>query len=260
MSSTGERKRKRFKGQGGAAAAASQSARVAVTYINKPLSARLRTERKYFDSHMDAFFLNQSANDWASTSVEPAGGILCLFYPTQGAGVNQRIGNRVQILKIQLRAVISANSQSAQTNIDSSFCARLVLFFDQMNNGGATFNPSLLMQTPPGAPPGTPLVHCAFQDVEQFGRFRVLKDVDLKSMPVTAVNNTTAGSVSQAGQDQVIHWKINFKKYPVLVRFGANSGLLSDIQENALHLVAHCTNSALNPYISWTCRVVYVDA
>lgn len=235
----------------------SQKSQVERTYVSKPLGALLRTERKYFTRQLYGVVLNQDSASWTYTSLDGATPNT-MFYPVQGPALNQRIGRQVDVIKVQVRGIISAAGQQNQGDIDSNFNVRLIMFLDQLANG-ATVSPGLLMDTPEFA--NTALNHTMFQEESEFGRFRVLKDVNYRSQNINAVAATAAGNtVSQSGSDIYFHWTINFKKYPVRVRFQANAGTIADIMENAFHLCGHCTATAQDPTISYSARFVYVDA
>lgn len=227
--------------------------KVEKTYVSRPIGANLRTERKYFNSYKNRWNVSSSGASWALSGADPAGGIDTLFYPTQGAATNQRIGRRVDVVKIQIRGVLHYLAQSgvpaAGFNQDLT---RLILYVDMQTNGLPS-DPSALVATPAVA--SNDLNMCQLQEVNNFGKFRVLKD---KTMVPGGPPVYYDGANWVTGIRHVpFHFTVSFKKAPVRVNFTGNTGTVADIIDNSFHLAATTLNGQTD--LSYQCRVVFVD-
>ena len=107
----------------------------------------------------------------------------------------------------------------------------------------------------------------AFQNINNFGRFRVLKDKFLVLQDPNFLRDAASSAISDTnGLIRPFKFSINFKK-PVRVRFNAtNGGTVADIVDNSFHLVANArtfgTSDSGQPVvsISYRSRIVYTDA
>jgi len=179
---------------------------------------------------------------------------LGLFAPTVGAGLNQRIGRKVKVLKIKVQGRISCAAQAGIAAGDPVGAIRLVLVMDQQTNaaqmtGQQLFNPAA---TATGA-----LV--AFQNPNNFGRFRVLKEKRFMLQNPNMAGSPTAADVIQAGIGFNFKFNVNFKN-PVEVHFNAtNGGTVADIVDNSFHILCSADSIALAPFIAYYSRVCYKE-
>lgn len=99
----------------------------------------------------------------------------------------------------------------------------------------------------------------AYQNVNNFGRFRVLKD---KMISITRFDGSYDGTANQIDfSGQIRPFKIYYKlQKPIVVRFGANNGTVADIIDNSFHMIALSSDIGMSPTISYKARVVYSDA
>lgn len=212
------------------------------------------TERKYFDTFLSAKALVAST-DWTATECDPAT-LNTLFAPTEGSGINNRVGRKVNVLKISLRCSIRVPSQTNQTGADGASSIRMIIFMDQQTNGAQCQGEDLM------SAPGTANAYLApltFQSTANFGRFRVLKDTTLLLQDPNSVYDGT--NIEQNGLIRNFKLTINFRR-PIPVRFNAtNGGTVADIIDNSFHLIASASNVAdLAPLLYYQVRTVYADA
>lgn len=176
----------------------------------------------------------------------------CLFAPTMGAALNQRIGRKCHMYKVKLHGLITIPGQASQSAADAAPLLRAFLVMDQQTNAAA-MTPAQLMND--GSAADSTIN--SFQNPNNFGRFRVLRE---KKWTISNTNMTgaVAGIVQAAW---TIQFKMNFTfKQPVVVTFNATTGgTVADIIDNSLHFIIGTNSTALNPTISYYSRVCYKE-
>lgn len=210
-------------------------------------------EMKYYDLNADAA-INAVTTTWAGTENDPATK-LTLLAPTVGAAINQRIGREVKVFKIKIRGAIRVPVQTLQSTQDPTSTIRLILAQDCQTNAAQMQGEELMAD---GA--NAPTTIQAFQNLSNFGRFKVLKDKVYSIGDLNMANDAAAtGNIVQAGKVIQFKWTINFK-VPVKVRFNAvNGGTIADIVDNSWHVIAGCSSAALVPSIQYSSRVCYKE-
>lgn len=219
----------------------------------------LKGEMKYFDTVLVGQNIQPCTTTWvlgtrANGLVPPALAVNCLFAPTQGAGVNQRIGKSCKVLKIKIRGQLNVPVQAAQSVADSSTQIRLLVVWDKKCNS-ATITPANVIAD--GVDPISTLNQ--WQNIDHFGRYVVLKDKFFNITNLNLAGSPTTGDVIQAGLVKSFKFNINFKT-PVDVRFnGTNGGTSLDLVDNSFAMLASCSSAAYAPTITYNCRVCYKE-
>lgn len=239
--------------------------RVGYGSIARTRGAAVTGEMKYFDAEQTGQNISVCTTTWvAGTMADPTSTInlgsaavatpLCLFAPTVGAGLNQRIGRKVKMMKVKLNGQISVAAQAAQAAADAPCQIRLMLVMDKQSNAAQMTGAQLMND---GGAAQTTLN--SFQNPNNFGRFRVLKERRFTVGDLNLVGSPTTADVVQAGQ--VYKWKMNmtFKK-PVQVNFNAtNGGTVADLIDNSLHIVVATSSAAYVPAIIYYSRVAFKE-
>lgn len=178
---------------------------------------------------------------------------LCLFCPKQGTGMNQRIGKNCKLLKIKMNITIQyPKVATAVGQPDSSF-VRLILVQDKQTNA-SQMNAAQLFGT---AITGSQAI-LAYQNVDNFGRFKVLKDkwVTLAPPNVSHLANDTIGYPGYKRTMKISHRFM----VPQEVRFNAaNNGTIADIVDNSWHFIAVCSSNELGPTLTYYCRCSFKE-
>ena len=212
-------KRKTYAGQGSrksnkrrrVAGSYSGATRVGYQTVARTRGVYARGEMKYFDSVRDVTAIPASAT-WAGTvldpNVFPVASMNCLFAPTQGAGIAQRIGKACKVYKIRMTGLITIPNQINQVAADAAFLGRILLVQDMQTNGTQMTGTQLMTSPGVAAVNLAPLCH---QNIDNFGRFRVLKD---KKFVISDPNMTWDGTnIEQGGIVRSFKMKYkNFKK------------------------------------------------
>jgi hypothetical protein len=217
-------------------------------------------EMKYFDSQRALSAIPASV-DWQGTEFDPnqvpVVNMNTLFVPTQGAGINQRIGKAVKLHKIRIQGQIVTPNQTADPNTDSSCLVRLALVWDTQTNSTQAQGEQVF------APPVTANSYLAvdsFQNIDNFGRFRVLKDkkIVLQDPNIGVLVGPPAAVYAQG---LVRKFKMVYKpKKPIEIRFNAtNGGTVADIVDNSFHIYANCSNTNLGPQIVYQARCCFKE-
>jgi len=237
------------------------------TSVARTRGAAVTGEMKYFDSSLNDSALSAVTQTWvAGTLMDPSTTInlgsaavanpQCLCVPTVGAALNQRVGRKIMVRKIKVHGQINIAAQAAQPAADSAVKFRLVLVQDCQTNAAPMTGAQLFNDANAAQP--TVTIN-SFQNPNNFGRFRVLKDKMLTISNLNLAGSPTTADVIQASFRRDFKFSVNFKK-PVEVHFNAtNGGTVADIVDHSFHIVAAVDNVAYAPTLSYYSRVCYKD-
>ena len=179
---------------------------------------------------------------------------LNLCSPTVGSALNQRIGREITIRKVKVHGRLHVAAQIAQGTGDSSCVVRVALVLDTQTNaaqmtGAQLFNDAL----------GPLSTLQSFQNPNNFGRFRVLKDKQFSFTNMNIAGSPTTADLVQSGMNKPFKMSYVFPQ-GLKVRFNnTNGGNVADIIDNSLHMVAATDNGALAPAIMYYSRVCYKE-
>lgn len=261
-------KRKRI-GSGRRVAPPQARARLTGTFIVPrqviPRAPVIAGEMKYFDCAMQTTALVAATTTWVAGSMkDPSTTInlgsaavatpLCLFAPTVGSALNQRVGRQVKMMKVKVRGTIEVPLQTVQTIVDSATQIRVLLVLDKQTNAAQMTGAALMND---GADPDSTLD--SFQNPNNFGRFQVLKDRSYVFEQKCAVNNAAATTVSIGGLMKTFNFTHRFKN-PLTVHFNAtNGGTVADIVDNSLHVLMLCDQVTAPAEAAYYSRVSFKE-
>jgi len=221
-------------------------------------------EMKYMDSELQNTALTAVTTTWpAGTNVDPGttislGAIAvanpqCLCAPTVGSALNQRIGRQIQVLKIKVRGTLTVPVSTPANGGEGASKCRIILVQDKQTNAGLMTGAQLMRDAG-----GASTTINSFQNPDNFGRFRVLKDVSYNLQDPNAYTGADAAPAMNAKKYN-FKFNVNFKK-PVVVHFNAtNGGTGADIVDHSFHMFAAVDGTALAPTIGYYCRVAYKE-
>jgi len=227
------------------------NARVGYATVPRTRGVYAKGEMKYNDTYVNSTVL-AAATDWTGTEMDPAT-LNTLFVPQLGTGINQRIGQKVSVVKQVIRGQVFAPILTNQTASHQNPVVRLIHFMDEQTNSTQAQGEDL-MSAPSANATSAPF---GFQNVNNFGRFKVLKD-KMRTLPVGNISYDGT-NIEQGGV--AIPFKFTFKpKKPVVMQFNAtNGGTVADIVNNSFHLLAITSSTGITPQISYVCRTYYKD-
>ena len=223
------------------------------SFVPRTMGPFAVTESKYFDSFLAATEVAEGTA-WTGTELDP-GTLNTLVCPSEGSDINNRIGRKIAIYKLQIRGVITTTSLAGQGGGIANPSVRLILFIDQQTNGTQAQGEELMAA--PGAA-SVPLVFNTFQNLANLGRFRVLRDKTYtgRLMAMSTQNTTTQ---DLAVPDLPFKMTVRFKK-PLIMNFNStNGGTVGDIVDNSFHLIGQKSGTGFASNVAYQCRASYKD-
>lgn len=242
-----------------------QQARAGYSSVPRTRGAMAIGEMKYYDTESTLVQVATCTTSWqAATLASPETSIDlgdaavatpgCLCAPKVSAALNGRIGRAIHVRKIKVRGQLRVPITAGTTVGKEGAHIRIILVQDTQNNS-STMTAAQLMRN---ASAGTATIN-SFQNPDNFGRFRVLKD---KSFVMA---NPSLGTAAVAGENYIQGlkrtWKLNVNfKNAVKVQFNAtNGGTVADIVDNAFHIIIGTDNADLLTQYSYYSRVAYTE-
>jgi len=212
------------------------------------------TERKYFDSQLANTTIQNSTTDWNNTEDDPTT-LNTLFAPILGDDFNNRTGRNVRLLSVKVRGEIRYAVQTGQSTVDITPKIRVILYLDKQTNGVQAQGEDLIQSGSSTAPSID-----MFQNVNNFGRFKVLRDKSMSLTQPNLVAATAAGNtIIQGANVRSFEFTYNWRKGLVIHFNNTNGGTVADIVDNSLHIIANCTDNALASQINYKCRCCFLD-
>jgi len=221
-------------------------------------------EMKYMDSELVQTALAATTTTWpAGTLRDPTTTInlgaaavanpLNLCSPTVGAALNQRIGRSILVRKIKIRGTITVAPATPANQGEAASKCRILLVQDMQTNAGPMTGAQLMRDA------GTATTTLdSYQNPDNFGRFRVLKDLVIVLQDPNAFTDAVPAPAHN-GLKRSFKFNVNFKT-PVKVQFNAtNGGTGADIVDNSFHIIAATDSTALGPNLSYYSRVAYKE-
>jgi len=221
-------------------------------------------EMKYMDSELTPTAITAVTTTWpAGTNKDPSTTINLgaaavatpqnLCSPTVGSALNQRIGRQIQVLKIKVRGTVFFAPQTPANGGETSAKCRILLVQDKQTNAGLMTGAQLMRDASTGI-----VTINSFQNPDNFGRFRVLKDVTYNLQDPNTYTDAVPAPASH-GRKTNFKFNVNFKK-PVVVHFNAtNGGTGADIVDNSFHIFCGVDQDGLSPLLSYYSRVAYKE-
>lgn len=233
-----------------------QKTRKGYQSVARTRGAQVTGEMKYFDSELAATAIAASA-DWTGTEYDPGvptASQFTLFAPAVGAGINQRIGKSANVHTVKVKGMVHVPAQANQTGADVSSVVRIALVHDTQTNAAQAQGEQIFTDPTTNE---NQIALCSFQQVNNFGRFKVIKDKLLQMrMPMMSWDGT---NIEQQGFSIPFKFTVQYKK-PIVVRFNAtNGGTVADIVDNSWHIIANTDNATLVPAISYQARVCFKE-
>lgn len=198
-------------------------------------------EAKFYDTN---FSLNMFNKIWTpSATADATTGAMCVGL-TQGSSASQRIGQKIMIKSIQIRAFIYSSTGTADPG-SGVVCCQLVL--DRDAKGAAPVITDIFTS----ANMKNGMINIGYSE-----RFKIIKKFDWNVGPSTV--NTTATTF--AGPD-VCHLLDYYHKEDIPIRYTGATGAIGEITGNNLFLVygAYDVASLTNYRIDGTIRLRYTD-
>lgn len=210
------------------------------------------TERKYFDTELNNKTLSLLSSGWVNTECDPA--VLDnLFSPGIGTAFYQRVGRKVCLKSLRIHGYVEYPSvvNTGSASLDAPILIRIILYQDKQTNGVQSQGEDVI-----GSGSGNVAV-AMFQNPQNFGRYRVLKDKKI-SLNITATNYVGTDT-QMTGNLRSFNWNIRFRK-PLIINFNSqNTGNVADIVDNSFHIIAGVNRQDTDAKLYYKARAVFVD-
>lgn len=207
-------------------------------------------EKKYFDSVRSTAYISTV---WTGGEQDPVT-LNTIFAPTQGTGIANRVGRKVTVQKLKIRGLLTFDAINNAGSIRPFPVARIIVYQDMQTNG--TQSQAEQVITDSGSDSQAKLLN--FQNPDNFGRFRVLKDKTYSYRDAVVSNDNAATTISQDFSNIPFKFNLSFKK-PLFVHFNAtNGGTVADIVDNSFHVIVMATDDSAQ--VTYQARTVFVDA
>lgn len=215
--------------------------------INYRSGGFLGMEKKFLDSSITAQSI--SSNGSASSGEYDPSTLNCLNAPEQGDTASMRNGRVITLDKINVSGNISMLSQAAQTGADGSTTIMVALVLDKQTNGTQLAS-ELVFKNQSTDTTGAASV---FRNLQYAQRFDVLKIWKHSFKLETLTWNGT--TMSSAGQQQLFNFSHKFKG--LKTNFTGTDGIIDNITDNSLHIIAFATGTELLPTLTYNARLRY---
>lgn len=206
------------------------------------------TERKYFDGTRAATAIASNA-DWTATEHDITT-VNCLFAPQQGNSISTRVGTKVTVKNLRINGLINLPAAANATAGRPAVKVRLVLVQDMQTNTAQAQGEEVFSSTGTNAPE-------MFQNTNNFGRFKVLRDKTY----ILQNPNTSWDGTNIESNNLIKSFKMKYKwRNGLDVRFNStNGGTVADIVDHSFHLLAIASNATDGPTLRYNVRVVFCD-
>jgi len=183
-------------------------------------------ETKFFDTG------NSDSGDATAGSIN----LLCTV--PQDATESGRVGRKINVKSINIRAYFTLDSQS--TNPPTGAIVRWMIIMDKQTNG-ATFAMSDLLAA---------VVPNGFRNLDNVDRFVVIKDKSV-TLNCMTMNSTTSSAINYSRQ-------IRFtKKCNIPIEYSGTTGVIGQVKSNNLYFVYISSDVVSNAI--WKGRIRYTD-
>lgn len=224
-------------------------------FVSRPYGNPMaRSEAKYFDKELGGTTVIDAGTvaSWAGSELDPAT-TNCLFAPVQGNDFNNREGRQCHLKKIKIRFTINFNPIANLTSGVPGQLLRLIVYQDMQTNASFAQGEDVIDS---GVTATQPVVQ-EFQNVKNFGRFRVLMDKIIQRPPTGSSFDGT--NIEGNGHVRFLKWTKVFKK-PITVHFNAtNGGTVADIIDHSFHVIGAAFSGTPNVQVYYKSRCVFCE-
>jgi len=243
---------------------ASRAPRIGYSSVPRTRGGAVTGEMKYFDCDFTGA-ISACTTTWvAGTIRDPSTTINLgdaavanpanLCSPKVSASLNGRIGRKIKVLKIKLHGFIQVPTQATQAAADVAGFMRLMLVQDTQTNAAQMTGAQLMQDAT-----GNNETSLSFQNPNNFGRFKVLKEKQFTVRDLNMAGSPTGADLIQNGTIYPFKISVKFRK-PVTVNFNAvNGGGVADIIDNSFHVVCGANNISHAPTLYYYSRVCYKE-
>ena len=207
-------------------------------------SRRVSAEHKFRDVSLTNLIIDTS---WESGMTDPVANGTISAVPL-GVGDSERIGRQVTMLSIHVHGFVEANPVLSGTTPPGDVVVRLAMVLDKQTNGEQMSADDCFR------PIADELDINSFRELQATQRFSVLKDQTFR-LERQAENTGVDGEFSSGKIKIPFSFNYNFRN--VVVNYTGANGVVDDISDNSVHLMA--VQDDLSTRLTYTARLRYTD-
>ncbi len=239
------RKRKRIGGTFGKRKTFKPTLKKRRMRVNARTGGFLGIENKFFDTSFAGSITSSTA--FADSEADPAT-VLCLNAMAQGDGESNRDGRKMVMTSVYVTGFVEKGDETANSVVQNDFKYSVALVLDTQTNGAQLDSESVFVNPRAAtSAAGNPLRNLQFTK-----RFKVLGIHNGVIRPSTSASNQSATTISTGYNDEYFRFS---KKLNLPVTFSGTTGVIANVVDNSLHIVA-LTQAALG--INYNARVRFV--
>ena len=218
-------------------------------YVPRTPGGQIVADNHYFDASRTSTTIAYNDADWTGSEYDPnVTAQLSLFSPVIGDDIANRTGRKVFVKNIRITGQLNRAASTAGTTGDTPVEVRLVLYQDKQTNATQSQGEDVISS---GAANGAINM---FQNINNFGRFRILKDKRYILANNRAMAGLTTAFVSNGDR---VPFKMNLKINQWVNYNAANGGTIADVIDNSFHLIAMKSDSVTSCQIQYRARTVF---
>jgi len=220
--------------------------------LNARSGGYLGLERKFLDTSRAAINLTAPTNA-AGGEVDPATD-LCLNGMQQGSGESNRIGRKATLLNITVRGNVRLPARADVPANTELPCIMVALVLDKQTNGAQLASENVF--TNPSA--DARLATQPFRNLEYNERYQVLKTVKINAQDwgTMATGYDGSGDPDSNGSNYQFTMYCDLKR--LVTQYVDNTGVINDIVDNSIHMIAYTNNVGMAPALSYNARLRFV--
>ncbi len=215
-------------------------------FKRRPINVRTggfqNIESKFVD-----YFVNDDAftTGWAGGEMED-GTALSISAVAQGDGESQRDGRTYNITSVHVNGLVQKAATESQTAPIDEVVARVVMVLDTQTNGAQLNAEDVINAVAAGED------WLGFRNLQNTGRFRVLKDKVFTLRASNATNEGAANLFSSGALNLPFKFNVKFKT-PIKVRCTGTTAAIASIADNSIHIIG--TSQLTTTLLSYNSRI-----
>lgn len=203
-------------------------------------------EQKFLDLALGQTALTADAG-MAGAEQDPATA-LSLTVPSQGDSETQRDGKQIIAKYIEITGKVGFAGAEAVVNPLNAVQAFVAVVLDKQTNGAQLNSEDVFKNTTASANGAT----VPQRNLLYGKRFRLLKQVCFDLTPETLGYNA-ANDFGWQGKERTFRWYIPLNNMKINFTSGT-TGVVGNVLDNSVHVIACCNNTASAPYILYNSR------
>ena len=234
--------------------------------VARTMGPQYETDNHYFDTERTVTAITSVTTSWAGTEYDPnTSAMLCLFAPVIGDDIFNRTGRKVFVKNIRINGQLSYAAQANETIPQGGVLIRVIVYQDKQTNIAQSQGEDVISS---GA--ASDAIHM-YQNVNNIGRFRVLKDkyfqFNQDTVSWDGTNMERDGQIKTFKMNLKINQRLNpfssssrtilVDEHQWVTYNATNGGTVADVVDNSFHLIANIDSVSSGASITYKVRTVF---